>query len=201
MRTVDGTEPKMDGRRARAEDSRRRATGAMLELIRETGEVPTADAIAERAGLSRRTVFRLFEDLDDLRRSAVARQREEVWRRFPPPAPSGERDADVEALVAHRAAVYEFIAPVRRVADRLEPQAVFLDARALARQAHRLHVELMIGPYLPIGAVDRRDHLDAAAVATSWQAWRALRDELGHDAAHAERVTRVSVLALLRRDP
>jgi AcrR family transcriptional regulator len=35
---------------------------ALTKLIRETGEVPTADVLAERAQVSRRSVFRLFFD-------------------------------------------------------------------------------------------------------------------------------------------
>ena len=63
-----------DGRRLRRERNRDAVVQAVLELVREGELAPGVEAVAARAGLSARSVFRYFDDLDDLCRAAIARQ-------------------------------------------------------------------------------------------------------------------------------
>lgn len=106
----------------------------MLAIIRETGEVPTAEEVAARANVSRRSVFRFFDDRESLLRATMELMEEDVLERYPLPeptaAPLGER---IRRIVAHRAEMYEFVAPVRRVADRMK-----LTDRLLAAEARRI---------------------------------------------------------------
>ncbi|WP_158595822.1 hypothetical protein [Oleomonas cavernae] len=60
--------PLLDGRRQRAVDNRRRIVEAMLALVRAGDVAPGAEAVAAKAGVGLRTVFRLFEDMDSLYR-------------------------------------------------------------------------------------------------------------------------------------
>src|SRR5262245_10390626 len=62
----------LDGRRQRASASRRRIALAMLELVGEGEAMPSADEVAERAGVGRRTVFRLFSDMEGVYREMHA---------------------------------------------------------------------------------------------------------------------------------
>ena len=55
-----------DGRVARGERNRASIVNAVIALLREGVLVPTADQIAERAGVGARTVFRHFDDLERL---------------------------------------------------------------------------------------------------------------------------------------
>ena len=55
-----------DGRRRRSLDSRARIVEAMLELARQTGSAPSAEQVAQRAGVGLRTVFRHFQDMESL---------------------------------------------------------------------------------------------------------------------------------------
>lgn len=57
-------------------DNRTKIEDALLDLIAEGGRV-NHDAVAERAGLSRRTVYRYFPDQDSLRQA--------TWRMLGPP--------------------------------------------------------------------------------------------------------------------
>jgi AcrR family transcriptional regulator len=57
---VSTSDPQTDGRRKRADANRRRIALAMLELVRAGETKPSADQVAEAAGVGRRTVFRLF---------------------------------------------------------------------------------------------------------------------------------------------
>jgi AcrR family transcriptional regulator len=55
-----------DGRRRRSQDSRARIVAAMLELTRQGEVSPSATAVAERAGVGLRSVFRHFKDMESL---------------------------------------------------------------------------------------------------------------------------------------
>lgn len=57
-----------DGRKLRGEKSRQKIVDALLQLIREGNVSPSAEAVADRAGVGLRTVFRHFNDLDLLYR-------------------------------------------------------------------------------------------------------------------------------------
>jgi AcrR family transcriptional regulator len=63
----------VDGRRARRQRNRDAVVEALLELYHEGNFRPSAEEIAERAGLSPRSLFRYFDDVDDLTRAAIAR--------------------------------------------------------------------------------------------------------------------------------
>lgn len=71
---VDGmgatSDSPIDGRRARRERNRLAVIDAVFALVRDGGVPPTADAVAERAGVSVSSVFRNFDGLDDLHREA-----------------------------------------------------------------------------------------------------------------------------------
>jgi len=60
-----------DGRTLRRSRNRDAVIDAFLELVREGKLNPGAAQIAERAGVSHRSVFRYFDDLNDLVRTAI----------------------------------------------------------------------------------------------------------------------------------
>ena len=62
--------PTLDGRRQRSERSQVAIVEAALTLINEEKQVPTAQQIADRAGVSIRSFFRHFADMDALFLSA-----------------------------------------------------------------------------------------------------------------------------------
>src|SRR5262245_14953173 len=63
-----------DGRRMRRAHNRDGVIDALLALFRDGNYEPSMADIAERAGLSLRSVFRYFEDVDDLHKAAALRQ-------------------------------------------------------------------------------------------------------------------------------
>lgn len=174
--------PATDGRRARAERHRRTVVDALLTLIHERGDLPGVDAIASRAEVSKRTVFRLFEDLSSLHVAAVELKRTEVMAQFPPPFPSTEPiDERIRQIVDHRASVYEGVMAVRRVAERLrdkvEPIAIALQGD---RKAFRVHIDMVFAQHLRDTFGDEADErLHGVEVATSWNTWHTLRNEQG----------------------
>ena len=59
-------QPKTDGRHRRGERSRQAILDAACDMVADGVLAPTAQEIAERAGVGIRTLFRQFEGMDDL---------------------------------------------------------------------------------------------------------------------------------------
>ena len=60
-----------DGRRLRSERTKQSIMEAYIELLREKPEIPTAAQIAARAGISTRSIFERFVDLQGLSLATV----------------------------------------------------------------------------------------------------------------------------------
>ncbi|MBK9178042.1 MAG: TetR/AcrR family transcriptional regulator [Acidimicrobiales bacterium] len=197
-RPPTGTE-QLDGRRARAERSRVAVVDALLDLLREGDPRPAADAIAERAGVSVRSVFRLFDDLDSIYATAVERQGRRIAPLLAAPPTTGPLTARIDALAEHRARLFEDIAPLRRAAVRTAPfhpplqQGLAASHRQLRRQLKVLF-ERELGRRAPEEAAVLLDALDAA---TSWLAWEALRSEQHLSVRRARAALTRTVAALL----
>jgi AcrR family transcriptional regulator len=193
----------VDGRRARADENRRKVVLSMLALIRETGELPSVEAIAERAAVSRRSVFRLCDDRGALLGSAVEEQAKEILVRFPPPSPfEGDAESLVDAYVGHLARVYEYIAPIRRIAERVKvANPDILEAQAHYRTAERHRLSVFFAVALPEERSARERLLVALQVSCSWQTWSLLRDDLGHSPRKASALMAFMMSSILAASP
>lgn len=77
-----------DGRAARGQRSREAIVSAMLSLIREGVVRPSTTQIADRAGVTQRTLFNHFADVPSLMGEVASAQVEFVSRNMPrPPIP------------------------------------------------------------------------------------------------------------------
>lgn len=76
---VVGRTERTDGRTLRRQRNRDAVIRSLIELIREGDLAPTVGRIADRAELSHRSVFRYFDDLDDLARTAIETEFREAW--------------------------------------------------------------------------------------------------------------------------
>ena len=112
---------KIDGRTARARRTREAIVDATLALLDAGNLRPSADEIAERAGVSPRSIFQHFGDRETLQRAVGARQTERVVQIVEHLPDTGPLDARLDAFVDQRARVLEFITPVRRSALLNEP--------------------------------------------------------------------------------
>jgi len=72
--SLSAVDASTDGRVLRRERNRAEIVDALLALLREGHIEGSAAAIAERAKLSERSIFRYFDDLDDLYRTVCAVQ-------------------------------------------------------------------------------------------------------------------------------
>jgi AcrR family transcriptional regulator len=142
---VTDTSEDVDGRHLRREQNREAVLDALLELFTEGFYQPGANEIAERAGISPRSLFRYFDDIDDLNRAAIDRQLDAVRPQLDigigPDAPTKLK---IESVVEARVRVFEAIAPAARAARgyALSHPAVAANLRAtrsqLRAQMHRL---------------------------------------------------------------
>lgn len=107
--------PAVDGRTARRDRNRDAVLDAVIELFGEGLLLPAAVEVAERSGVSPRSVFRYFEDTEALSRAAISRHMELVEPLFAlPGAGEGDLDDRIERLVAARLRLWEAVAPVAR---------------------------------------------------------------------------------------
>ncbi len=106
----------IDGRRARRDRNRETVVDAILSLYREGNVSPSLDEIADRSYVSHRSVFRYFQDLEELYRVAIDRHHAMLEPFLGLDIePATDRSGRVEQFVDHRLALYERAAPVARV--------------------------------------------------------------------------------------
>src|SRR3954470_5214868 len=176
-----GAPLKADGRTARGQRTREAVVDALLALL-ESGDLrPTGPRIAERAGVSLRSVFQHFPDMEALYAEASTRMWLRVSRLVTPIDLSLPLPERLAAFVEQRARVLEFLTPVRRAAALQEPFSAELQgardrAHALAR---REVVRVFRAELDQLSPAVRAEVLDAMDVAASWVTWDALRTVAG----------------------
>lgn len=188
-----------DGRLLRGERARAAVADALLALLREGDIQPTAPRIAERAGVSLRTIFHHFADLETLFRDVMERQRERIAELVVPIAADGPLEERLQALARQRALLYEAIAPVRRAALLHEPFSPAISTGLAAfRALKRGQIEhLFRGELSALPEPERRKVACALSAAASFSAWDVLRRQQGLPAEQAERVLLRTLRALL----
>jgi AcrR family transcriptional regulator len=196
---VTQTAHTVDGRTARSARTREAVVTAVLELVRAGNPRPTAKEIAGRAGISLRSVYVHFDDLDDLFAAAGARQAEEVAHLLYPVDASLPLPDRIEEVVRQRAAIWETLAPVRRAAlvwasssETLRAGNVRM-ARRGARDLDRVFATELDG----LDADRRTIVTEAMNLAASSGAWEVLRTERGLPVDDASEVVTESLHALL----
>ena len=106
-----------DGRAARRQANREKIVTAFLEMVREGVTSPGAQAVAERAHVSPRTVFRCFQDLETLYREIVVALREEFVPRARIDLSTSDRAERLSRLTANRARMFADMEPFRNAAE------------------------------------------------------------------------------------
>lgn len=188
-----------DGRRLRTDKSRQRVLDAVMSLMESTGEVPTAQQIADESAMSTRSVFRLFGDMQDLYSEAVRSRLVDLRGRYVAPSvelPLGERLAE---LVATRVSVHEEISPIRRVvAPKTRNPGELQEAFKSGMEWLRSQVAATFAPELAARAEhDRETVLNALDAVLSWEYWDRLRSVQELEFAAAREVVARTVSSLV----
>lgn len=192
-----------DARRSRTARSRLAICEACLDLVQEGVLRPSADQVAERAGVSRRSIFNHFADLAELYDAVVEvgmqrcapllekiSQREPVARR-------------VDRLVAARSSFLEASAPFTRA---LTAQALVGPAADQALRVSNLALRLQHQEVervfqrelLGLPAAERAEVLEAMSAATSPLLWEYVRRSRGNSMARSRAVMKRTLTSILR---
>jgi AcrR family transcriptional regulator len=165
----------------------------LFELIGEGVVQPTAEQVAERAGVQPRTVFRHFADMESLHTEVASRLLQQVLP-FPPVDAGAPLATRMDALVARRAAVFDRITPYKLTADSQRWRYEFLQAEH-ERMIRELRADLF--DVLPeIREAD--DGLQAAAeLVTSFEAWNRLRTDQRLSSERAQAAIRLALRCLI----
>lgn len=176
--SVDEDVVSYDGRRARRDRNTEAVLRGCWSLFMEGTLHPTAQQVSDRSGVSLRSVFRHFQNLDGLVLAAIDWYLVEHAHLFvfTPPAPTASLDERIDALVDYRLTLYttsgrQMSAAVARAAT--DPQ---IGQRVAA---HRDYVRAVIGalfePELATMSADDRAMAHAAAqTVIQFEGWEML---------------------------
>lgn len=109
--TADGS---VDGRVLRGRRNREAIVDALMQLYGEGELRPTAAMVAEKAGLSTRSVYHHFDDMKSLILEVSARSEAEWRTATRPPSPELQLDERLAAFAEHRFSRWAITAPVMR---------------------------------------------------------------------------------------
>ena len=190
-----------DGRAARSYRARLALADALLGLLNEGVEHPTAVQIAERAGVSLRLVFHHFEDLEAIYASAGDLQIDRVGALIKPIDPLLPFEERLGTFVRNRARVLEYVSPVRRACVRMESSSPEISRRM--RIGHELARDQTLEAFsheLALVPADETAEVSAAlAGVTSWEMWEFLRRRAELPVKQASKVVERLIRELLGR--
>lgn len=206
MTDVSAPAEERDGRSLRRDRNRVAVVDALLGLYRQGVLDPSAEDIAARAGLSARSLFRYFDDVETLVRAAIARQQEHLAPLYaldvPAEAPLAER---ARRFVAARVRLLEGMGEVGRVARHLAARQPLVQAELdRIRATLRRQVTEVFAPELAALEArvpeQHRAALAAADVVCSWESYDLMRHDQGLDRADAARAMSDALVRLLSTD-
>jgi AcrR family transcriptional regulator len=153
------------------------ATVALVRSVRRVSEI-TLDDVAERCGLTVRTILRKFGSRDGVLEAAFARLSEEIeGQRLE--APAGDLNTALDSLLAQ----YEVMGDLNIRALEEEDQLPQLhEMLNFGRASHRAWLGRIFGPHLKAPTPEEREStITALYAATDIYLWKLLRRDLGLD--------------------
>jgi AcrR family transcriptional regulator len=190
----------VDGRTARRDRNRDLVLDAVIELFTEDQLQPNAADVAARSGVSLRSVYRYYEDLDALMRAAIARHAARVAPLLEvPDLGQGSFDERVTRLVDWRIRLYEAAAPTARAAAvRIPTNPLLAEQMENVRATLRRQTAAMFARELAAMTVpQRRAALSAVDTLLQFEGAEHLRVRLGNTPAQTNDILRRALTALL----
>jgi AcrR family transcriptional regulator len=190
------TDLHLDGRRARREQNVEAVVEAMLDLLGEGNINPPAAMVAERSGVSLRSVFRYFDDMDTLTELAIARQMERAAPFFDLIDATGTVEERAAALAQRRVEQHAHLAPYARAAlVRAHQYPAVAEGLATRRDALRRQVDALFAPELE--ALDASGREDVLATLEGVTSLEVVEVMVGHRELTPARVQAAIVRATL----
>ena len=174
--------------------TRQKIVNALSELIREGFLSPKAEQVAVRADVGVRTVFRHFEDMENLYREITPQIEQLVMPVVRAPLVGGDWKDRLRESVRIRGALYERIAAYQLASQALRHQSAYLHEQLMAGAAlHRRVLAHNLPPALRSDPIA----LEGLDLATSIDTWIRLRREQGLSADRALAVVQHLVAGLI----
>ena len=188
-----------DGRAARALRTREAIVEACIALVEDGDLRPTAPRIAQRAGVSVRSVFQHFDDLPSLHIAVTESIAERMAALVAPIDAALPLDDRIARFVEQRSNLLEAMMPFRVAAGVHGPFAPEIRRAMRAGSAFlRAEVEQVFAPELArVTATVRAEVTEALATVSSGATWETLRSEWDDDPARARVVLNRLVQAVL----
>lgn len=188
-----------DGRLTRAARTRAAVVEALLTLNEQGNLRPTARDIAAEAGVSLRSLYVHFDDLEALMVAAADRHAQRIAEALGPLHVEGDTNQRLESFLARRVKLHEIGSGVRRAAVYQEPFSPALQkALASGRKATRAEIRQAFAPELAGAAPEESARFACALeVALSSVTWESLRLHQGLSVEEARDQVRAMVLAFL----
>jgi len=184
----------IDGRIRRGTENRKRIQLAFLELLRDGVHSPTAEQVAERAGVGLRSVFRHFDDMEGLYREigeAIESEVEPIWN---VPFTTITWQERLGEVIDRRARVFERITPFRIASVLHRHESRFLDQRQTRFAAEQ---RAMLEAVLPASIRNDAPRMEGLDLTLSVDSWLRLRREQNLDVTEAKAVVARLVSALV----
>ena len=175
IKAAMATEPPLtDGRRERSLASRRKILEAMVDLVAAGDPNPSAAAVAEKAGVGLRSVFRHFQDKDAILRQIDDLLVEVYQPLLAEPYPMEDWKGQLFELIERRCEVNEVVVVFRLSSILARYRSAFV-----VQKSRELHAgeKRMLDKVLPVRLRTSTQEGKAIMVATSFDTWRLLRQD------------------------
>jgi AcrR family transcriptional regulator len=164
----------IDGRTMRRNRNRTAVITALLDMIREGDLRPGAAEIADRACVSHRSIFRYFDDLDDLVRTAINQAFQDAAPLGTIPGPGSKTlEQRITDLVDARLALFAFVDGPMQLARMRAPSIPSIDEEiaVIAEEFRQQLGEQFATELAPLPQPERAFIVDAILVLTSYDAY------------------------------
>lgn len=168
---------RVDGRVARSQRTRAAVLDALIALLEEGHFKPPAKVIAERSGVSTRSIFQHFPDLETLFSAAVQREVNRFAPLVQPITPDAPLATRLNALIKQRFDLFERAGNIWRAGLLEEPISTTLQT-TYRHLEHVFRVQIEVTFKAELASVRpprRKIVIRQIAAATGFHAWYALR--------------------------
>ena len=197
-REVDEAPPR-DGRAARALRTRQAVADALLRLLEEGELRPTSRMIAEKAGVSERTIFQHFEDLETLFCVSASRLGDRVFHNLDFISSEGPFEQRLKAYLDELVYLHETVSPVRKASRLHESFSPVLDRSLRSwREALRKGIDLVfVGELGRLSEEKRPAVREGLALPAAWSSWENMRTHSGLTLEEARSVLEINFRLML----
>lgn len=189
----------VDGRSARAQRTRQTIADAHIGLLNDGELKPSAKQIAARAGVSQRSLWDNFKDMESVMANTAQRQLAEQDASFQPVEANLPLAERIRQYCLQRARILEAVAPLARAAEIQRPFSPVLQVN-LQENLRRIRDEaerLFAAELDRLDPPERTQTVLAISAASDWANWQLLRRYLDQSSDDATQVLERTVTSLL----